>query len=119
MNGKENLEIYKVMANFNQDLIKNTETFKKLKFYPIIEVDNDLYKIELDTNPDTLINVNCINVPTGISSNSKIDTNQFGEEFFICNGKEISAKCHLIAKKIHEDIIRDAKEIHSKKFYNE
>ena len=115
MTDKENLESYKVMVNFNQDLIKNTETFKKLKFYPVIEVDNDLYKIELDT----LINVNCINVPTGISSNSRIDTNQFGEGFFICNGKEIAAKCHSIAKKIHEDIIRDAKEIYNKKFYNE
>lgn len=31
MNGKENMESYKVMVNFNQDLIKNTETFKKLK----------------------------------------------------------------------------------------
>jgi hypothetical protein len=119
MNGKENMESYKVMVNFNQDLIKNTETFKKLKFYPIIEVDNDLYKIELDTNPDTLINVNCINVPTGISSNSRIDISQFGPGFFICNGKEIAARCHSIAKKIHEDIIIDAKEISSKKFYNE
>ena len=119
MTDKENLESYKVMVNFNQDLIKNTETFKKLKFYPVIEIDNDLYKIELDTNPDTLINVNCINVPTGISSNSRIDISQFGEGFFICNGKEIAAKCHSIAKKIHEDIIRDAKEIYNKKFYNE
>ena len=42
MNGKENMESYKVMVNFNQDLIKNTETFKKLKFYPIIEVETDL-----------------------------------------------------------------------------
>ena len=119
MTAKENLESYKVMVNFNQDLIKNTEIFKKLKFYPVIEIDNDLYKIELDTNPDTLINVNCINVPTGISSNSRIDISQFGEGFFICNGKEIAAKCHSIAKKIHEDIIRDAKEIYNKKFYNE
>jgi hypothetical protein len=39
MTAKENLESYKVMVNFNQDLIKNTETFKKLKFYPIIEAD--------------------------------------------------------------------------------
>ena len=77
MTGKENLESYKVMVNFNQDLINNTKTFKKLKFYPVIEVDNDLYKIELDTNPDTLINVNCINVPTGISSNSRIDINHY------------------------------------------
>ena len=98
MTAKENLESYKVMVNFNQDLIKNTETFKKLKFYPVIEVDNDLYKIDLHTNPDTL-NVNCINVPTGISSNSRIDTSQFGEGFFICNGTEIAAKCHSIAKK--------------------
>jgi len=119
MNGKENLESYKVMVNFNQDLIKNTETFKKLEFYPIIEVDNDLYKIEMDTNPDTLINVNCINVSTGISSNSRIDTSQFGEGFFICNGKEIAGKCHFIAKKIHEDIIREAKEIYNKKTYDE
>ena len=119
MNGKENMESYKVMVNFNQDLIKNTETFKKLKFYPIIEVDNDLYKIELDTNPDILLNVNCISVPTGISSNSRIDISQFGEGFFICDGKEIAAKCYSIAKKIHEDIIRDAKEINNKKFYNE
>ena len=69
-------------------LIKSSESnsalvFKKLKFYPIIEVDNDLYKIDLDTNSDTLINVNCINVPTGISSNSRIDISQFGEGFFI------------------------------------
>ena len=61
MTAKENQESYKVMINFNQDLIKNTETFKKLKFYPVIEVDNDLYKIDLDPNPDILINVNCIN----------------------------------------------------------
>jgi hypothetical protein len=119
MTANENMESYKVMVNFNQDLIENTETFKKIKFYPIIEVDNDLYKIELDTNLDTLINVNCINVPTGISSNSRIDTSQFGEGFFICNGKEIASKCHSIAKKIHEDIIIDAKEIYNKKFYNE
>ncbi len=119
MTANENMERYKVMVNFNQDLIKNTETFKKIKFYPIIEVDNDLYKIELETNSDTLINVNCINVPTGISSNSRIDISQFGEGFFICNGKEIAAKCHSIAKKIHEDIIIDAKEIYNKKFYNE
>ena len=65
MAAKENLESYKVMVNLNQDLIKNKATFKKLNFYPVIEVDNDLYKINLDTNPDTLINVNCINVPTG------------------------------------------------------
>jgi hypothetical protein len=39
--------------------------------------------------------------------------------FSYCNGKEIAAKCHSIAKKIHEDIIRDAKEINNKKFYNE
>ena len=110
---------YNVLINFNQDLIKNTETFKKLKFYPVIEVDNDLYTIDLDTNPDTLITVNCRNVQTGISSNSRIDTSQFGEGFFICNGKEIAAKCHFIAKKIHEDIIRDAKEIYNKKLYNE
>ncbi len=99
MNSKENLESYKVMVNFNQDLIKHTETFKKLKFYPVIEVDNDLYKVELDTNPDTLINVNCINVPTGISSNSRIDISQFGEGFFICNGKEIAANVILLLKK--------------------
>jgi hypothetical protein len=119
MTAKENLKSYKVMVNFNQDLIKNTETFKKIKFSPIIEVDNDLYKIELENNSDTLINVNCINISTGISSNSRIDTSQFGEGFFICNGKEIAAKCHSIAKKIHEDIILDAKEIYNKKFYNE
>ena len=119
MTAKENVESYKVMVNLNQDLFKNTATFKKLNFYPVIEVDNDLNKIDLDTKPDTLINVNCINVPTGISSNSRIDISQFGEGFFICNGKEIAAKCHSIAKKIHEDIIRDAKEIHNKKFYNE
>jgi hypothetical protein len=119
MTAKENLESYKVMVNFNQDLIQNTETCKKLKLYPIMEVDNDLYKIDLDTNPNTLINVNCIHVPTGISSNSRIDTSQFGEGFFICNGKEIAAKCYSIAKKIHEDIIIDAKEIYNKKFYNE
>ena len=119
MNGKENMESYKVMVNFNEDLIKNTETFKKLKYSPIIELGNDLYKIELDTNADTLIDVNCINVPTGISSNSRIDISQFGAGFFICNGKEIAARCHSIAKKIHEDIIIDAKEISNKKFYNE
>ena len=118
MNSKENLESYKVMVNFNQDLITNTETFKKLKFI-LSQKLIMIYKVELDTNPDTLINVNCINVPTGISSNSRIDISQFGEGFFICNGKEIAAKCHSIAKKIHEDIIRDAKEIHNKKFYNE
>ena len=42
MTTTENLESYKIIVNFNQDLIKNTETFKKLNFYPIIEVDNDL-----------------------------------------------------------------------------
>jgi hypothetical protein len=84
MIAEENIESYKVMINFN-DLIKNTETFKILKDYPIIEVDNVLYKIELDTSPDILISVNCINVPTGISSNSRIDVSQFGEGFFICN----------------------------------
>ena len=119
MTTTENLESYKIMVNFQQDLIKNTETFKKLNFYPIIEVDNNLYKIELDTNPNILLNVNCINVPTGISSNSRIDISQFGEGFFVCDGKEIAAKCYSIAKKIHEDIIRDAKEINNKKFYNE
>ena len=41
------------------------------------------------------------------------------KDFFICNGTEIAAKCHSIAKKIHEDIIREAKEIYNKKAYNE
>ena len=119
MTAKENIESYKVMVNFKEALIKNTETFKILKYSPIIKVDNNLYKIEVDSNPDTLINVNCRNVQTGISSNSRIDTSQFDEGFFICNGQEISAKCHFIAKKIHEDLIREAKEIYKKKCYNE
>ena len=75
--------------------------------------------MDLNTNPDTLIDINCINVQTGISSNSRIDTSQFGEGFFICNGKEIAAKCHFIAKKIHTDIIKEAKEVYSKEFYKE
>src|SRR5215208_2165670 len=108
MTAKENIESYKVMVNFKEALIKNTETFKILKYSPIIKVDNNLYKIELDSNPDALINVNCRN-----------DTSQFDEGFFICNGQEISAKCHFIAKKIHEDLIREAKEIYKKKWYNE
>ena len=119
MAAKENPESYKVMVNFNQDLIKNTETFKKLKFYPVIEVGNDLYKVDLDTNPDTLIDVNCRNIQTGIYSNSRMDASKFGEGLFIPNGKETAAQCHFIAKKIHEDIIIDAKEIYSIKFYNE
>ena len=34
MTAKENLESYKVvMVNFNQDLIQNTESYKKSNFY--------------------------------------------------------------------------------------
>ena len=46
MTTQENIR-YKVMMNFNQDLIKDTETFKKITQSPVIEVENDLYKIYL------------------------------------------------------------------------
>ena len=42
MTTTENLESYKIMVNFQQDLIKNTETFKKLKYSPIIELNPNI-----------------------------------------------------------------------------
>ena len=52
--------------NFDQKLIKNSETFKKLEHSSIIGVKNKLYKIDLETYPDTIINVNCRNIQTGV-----------------------------------------------------
>jgi hypothetical protein len=109
---------YKVLINFNQDLIKNTQTFKKLKHSPVIEVENDLYKINLETDADILINVICINIQTEIRSSARDYYYQLGAGFIIPNVKEIKAKCHFIAKKIQDDIIREAKEIYNKKIYN-
>ena len=106
------------MINFNQDLVKNTETYKKLKHSPVIEVEKDLYKIDLDTDPDILVNVICRNVQTGICSASRDFYYELAGGSIIPNGKEITAKCHFIAKKIQDDIIREAKEIYNNKLYN-
>ena len=56
MDTNDNLN-YNVLINFNQELIKNTQIFKKLKHSPVIKVEKDLYKIDLDTDPDILVNV--------------------------------------------------------------
>jgi hypothetical protein len=109
---------YKALINFNQDLIKNTQTFKKLKHSPVIEVENDLYKIDLETDPDVLINVICINIKTEIRSSGRDYYYQLGTGLFIPSEKEIKTKCHFIAKKIQDDIIREAKEIYNNKIYN-
>jgi hypothetical protein len=117
MTTQENIR-YKVMMNFNQDLIKDTETFKKITQSPVIEVENDLYKINLFTHPDTLINVNCTNIQTSVYSSSRADYYEYGQGQSTSNGKEITAKCHSIAKKIQDDIIREAKEIYKNKSYD-
>jgi hypothetical protein len=66
----------------------------------------------LETYPNTLIDVNCRNIQTGVYSSSRADYYQFGQGYGIPTGKEITAKCHYIAKKIQDDIISEAKEIY-------
>lgn len=109
---------YKVLINFNEELIKNTETFKKLKHSPVIEVENDLYKIDLNTEPDILLNVISRNVKTGLQAASREFYHSLVGESIVPNGKKITLKCHFIANKIQGDIIREAKAIYNNKLDN-
>ena len=102
------------MVNFNQDLTH--KLLKNLKHSPVIEVENDLYRVDLETDPDTLINVICRNIQTAIRSTSRDHYYQMGVEFSISNEKEIKAKCHFIAKK--RSYLSEAKEIYKLKSYN-
>ena len=60
----------------------------------------------------------CRNVQTGIRSTSRDFYYELAGGYIIPNGKEITTKCHFIAKKIQEDIIREALQIYNNKMYN-